>query len=70
MSISIDVVPHDENVEAMNSSMDRLDRQHKAAVKEPSLFNDFMRGLALVAAAGTLLNVSLEVAESFHTKDE
>lgn len=67
-TIGIDVEPHSDNLKTMYKSVERMESQHNEAKEDPSLFNQVMAGLAIFAAAGTMLNASLEIAEMFQKK--
>lgn len=54
---------------AVMDSIDRVRREQQIAQKRPSTGNQIIRALAVVAAVGTLIGASLELAESFRNDE-
>jgi hypothetical protein len=68
-AINIDVPKNDPGIQVANKSVDRLKERHTEANRNPGVFTGVLRIMALLAAIGTILNVTFEVADSFKNEN-
>lgn len=64
--VKIEVNPRLSDADAMQSSTERLKRVNESLKdKKPTVVDQVLRGLAVVAVVGTMVNASLDLADLF-----
>ena len=69
--VKIEVNPRLSDADAMQSSTDRLKRVNESLKdKKPTVVDNILRSLAVVAVVGTMVNASLDLADIFSGSKE